>query len=184
MWNVCSYNLDYSARMHFQAGFVFHVGTMLRVFELNVKNPAFGKKENSSNAKGFLERTRVIWIFHLSDSIVVMLSFIQNKSCLIQLPNKDTSAYCQYSCITKTIMQSSLTSTSPFCVNKINNFHISAIWMTMVLPTKTKIFWTNKCVRIFLLTCITNDNVLKQICVWHFLVVLFSLMMSNSHPEV
>ena len=60
MWNVCSYNLDYSDSMHFQAGFVFHVGTMLRVFELNVKNPAFAKKENSSNAKGFLERTRVI----------------------------------------------------------------------------------------------------------------------------
>jgi len=29
-------------------------GTMLRVFELNVKNPAFAKQKNSSNAKGFL----------------------------------------------------------------------------------------------------------------------------------
>jgi len=27
---------------------------MLRVFELNVKNPAFAKQKNSSNAKGFL----------------------------------------------------------------------------------------------------------------------------------
>ena len=35
----------------------FDVGTMLRVFELNVKNPAFAKQKNSSNAKGFLWRT-------------------------------------------------------------------------------------------------------------------------------
>jgi len=31
----------------------FDVGTMLWVFELNVKNPAFAKQKNSSNAKGF-----------------------------------------------------------------------------------------------------------------------------------
>jgi len=30
---------------------------MLPVFELNVKNPAFAKQKNSSNAKGFLLRT-------------------------------------------------------------------------------------------------------------------------------
>jgi len=30
---------------------------MLRVFELNVKNPEFAKQENSSKAKGFLWRT-------------------------------------------------------------------------------------------------------------------------------
>jgi len=35
----------------------FDVGTMLRVFELNVKNPAFAKQKNSSNVKGFLWRT-------------------------------------------------------------------------------------------------------------------------------
>ena len=33
------------------------VGTMLRVFELNVKNPAFAKQKNSLNAKGFLWKT-------------------------------------------------------------------------------------------------------------------------------
>jgi len=31
----------------------FDVGTMLRVIELNVKNPAFAKQKNSSNAKEF-----------------------------------------------------------------------------------------------------------------------------------
>ena len=35
----------------------FDVGTMLRVFELNVKNPAFAQQKNSSNAKSFLWRT-------------------------------------------------------------------------------------------------------------------------------
>ena len=35
----------------------FHVGAMQRVLELNVKNPAFAKQKNSSNAKGFLWRT-------------------------------------------------------------------------------------------------------------------------------
>ena len=33
------------------------VGTMLRVFELNVKNPAFAKQKNSLNAKSFLWKT-------------------------------------------------------------------------------------------------------------------------------
>jgi len=32
----------------------FDVRTMLHVFELNGKNPAFAKPKNSSNAKGFL----------------------------------------------------------------------------------------------------------------------------------
>jgi len=32
----------------------FDVGTMLRVFELNMKNPALAKQKNSSNANGFL----------------------------------------------------------------------------------------------------------------------------------
>jgi len=31
---------------------------MLRVFELNVNNPTFAQQKNSSNAKGFLWRTR------------------------------------------------------------------------------------------------------------------------------
>ena len=33
---------------------------MLRVFELNVKNPSFAKQKNSLNAKGFLWRTKCI----------------------------------------------------------------------------------------------------------------------------
>jgi len=37
----------------------FDVGIMLRVFELNVKNPAFAKQKNSSNAKGLIWRTRL-----------------------------------------------------------------------------------------------------------------------------
>jgi len=32
---------------------------MLHVVELNVKNPAFAKQKNSSNAKTFLWRTRL-----------------------------------------------------------------------------------------------------------------------------
>jgi len=32
----------------------FDVRTMLRVFELNLKNPAFAQQKNSSNVKGFL----------------------------------------------------------------------------------------------------------------------------------
>jgi len=36
----------------------FDVGTMLHVFGLNVKNPAFPQQKNSSNSKGFLWRTR------------------------------------------------------------------------------------------------------------------------------
>ena len=36
----------------------FDVGTMLHVFELNVKNPAFAKQKNISNSKGFLWRTK------------------------------------------------------------------------------------------------------------------------------
>jgi len=31
---------------------------MLRVFKLNVKNPKFVQQNNSSNAKGFLWRTK------------------------------------------------------------------------------------------------------------------------------
>jgi len=30
------------------------VGTMLHIFELNVKNPTFAQQKNSSNVKGFL----------------------------------------------------------------------------------------------------------------------------------
>jgi len=33
----------------------FDVGTMLRVFGLNVKNPAFAEQRNNSNAKCFFE---------------------------------------------------------------------------------------------------------------------------------
>ena len=33
----------------------FDVGTMLRVFELNVKNPAFAKQKNSSMRRVFFE---------------------------------------------------------------------------------------------------------------------------------
>ena len=40
----------------------FDVGTMLHVFELNVKNPTFAKQKNSSNAKGFLLRTKLTCI--------------------------------------------------------------------------------------------------------------------------
>ena len=39
--------------------FRFYVGTMLRVFELNVKNPAFSQHKTNWNAKGFLWRTNV-----------------------------------------------------------------------------------------------------------------------------
>ena len=38
----------------------FDVRTMLRVFELNVKNIAFAKQKNSSNEKGFLWRTMYV----------------------------------------------------------------------------------------------------------------------------
>ena len=37
----------------------FDVGTMLHVYQLNVKNPALAQHENSSNAKDFLCRTTV-----------------------------------------------------------------------------------------------------------------------------
>ena len=36
---------------------MFDVGTMLRIFELYVKNQAFAQQKNDSNAKGFLWRT-------------------------------------------------------------------------------------------------------------------------------
>jgi len=36
---------------------------MLRVFELNVKNPALAQKKNSSNAKGFLWRTNHFYTY-------------------------------------------------------------------------------------------------------------------------
>jgi len=42
-----------------QRNLSFDVGTVLRVFELNVKNPAFAQLKNSSNSKGFLRRTNV-----------------------------------------------------------------------------------------------------------------------------
>ena len=40
----------------------FDVGTMLRVFELNVKNPVFAKQKNSSNAKGFFEELHLQFV--------------------------------------------------------------------------------------------------------------------------
>jgi len=43
---------DFSASERSNIGLMSE--TMLRVFELNVKNPAFAKQKNSSNAKGFL----------------------------------------------------------------------------------------------------------------------------------
>ena len=46
---------------------MFDVGTMLRVFELNVKNLAFAQQKNSSNAKGFLLRTT--WIDLIKDQL-------------------------------------------------------------------------------------------------------------------
>ena len=41
-------------------GHRFDVGTMLRVFELIVKNPAFAQQKNSSNARVFFEE---LWRF-------------------------------------------------------------------------------------------------------------------------
>ena len=52
------FNWFFSLRMfrhRFDVRINYH--SMLRVFELNVKNPAFAKQKNSSNAKGFLWRT-------------------------------------------------------------------------------------------------------------------------------
>ena len=46
----------------------FDVGTLLLVFELNMKNPAFAKQKNSSNAKGFLWRTNPWQAMHVWDS--------------------------------------------------------------------------------------------------------------------
>jgi len=36
----------------------FDVGTVLPVFELKVKNPAFAQQKNITNAKSFLLKTR------------------------------------------------------------------------------------------------------------------------------
>jgi len=51
---------------------------MLRDFELNVKNPAFAKQKNSSNAKGFLWRTRANCLLTKGLQLCIELSVTQH----------------------------------------------------------------------------------------------------------
>ena len=63
----------------------FGLWTMLRVFELNVKNPAFAKQKNSSNAKGFLWRTKITWRSSCLITDAGVVDWDQHREKILQL---------------------------------------------------------------------------------------------------
>ena len=64
-----------------------YVGTILRVFELYVKNPAFAQQKNSSNAKGFLWRTikePCIWHMVFYEELAFVITFYVSNTSICQ----------------------------------------------------------------------------------------------------
>ena len=66
---ICSFEVTKACFQNFRSNWIFglwmfrhrfDIRTMLRVFELNVKNAAFAPLKNISNAKGFLWRTNLL----------------------------------------------------------------------------------------------------------------------------
>ena len=69
----------------------FDVGTLLLVFELNMKNPAFAKQKNSSNAKGFLWRTNPWQAMHVFCGTVLFSGQSNLSQQFIRLKGNDAA---------------------------------------------------------------------------------------------
>jgi len=54
------------------------VGTMLRVFELNVKNPSFAQHKNITNAKGFSLKN----LKKKPDNGIIVIFFMKLENCI------------------------------------------------------------------------------------------------------